>query len=67
MIIEIEKRDVVIAQTEDVFRVKHMCRTVFIPESDEDVEIVNKFVEQFVEQLLETEQSSGDLNVRKEG
>ena len=53
MIIEIEKRDVVIAQTEDVFRVKHMCRTVFIPESDEDVEIVSGFVDQ----LLETEQS----------
>lgn len=63
MIIEVEKRDVVIAHTADVFKVKQSFRTIFLPESDEDVDAVNKFVEQ----LLGTEQSSGDLNVRKEG
>lgn len=46
MIIELEKRDVVISQTEEEFRVKHLCRTIFIPESDGDVVIVRKFVEE---------------------
>ena len=51
MIIEIEKRDLLVSQTETEFSVRHLCCSVFIPETDEEVVIVRKFTEEQLDRM----------------